>query len=103
MAEKDLGILVDTRLNRSQQCVLAAKKADSILGCVRSVPGRSRKGDHSPLFGAGEGTAGVLGFLVPERHGHNGISQRATKRMKYLSCEGGLTEPGLFSLAKRGI
>lgn len=70
LAEKDLGILVDTRLNRNQQCVLAAKKANT-----GSVPSRLRKGDPSPLFSTGETTAGVLGFPVPDRHGHNGISQ----------------------------
>ena len=51
--EKDWGLSIDERFNMSQQCALAAQKANHILGYIkRKVISRSREvilSLHSPL------------------------------------------------------
>jgi len=74
--KKDLGVLVDERLDRRQQCVLAAQRANRFLGCIKSsAASRSREG-ILPLC-SGETSPGVprsaLEPSAQERHGAVGV------------------------------
>ncbi|GAB0187679.1 hypothetical protein GRJ2_001233200 [Grus japonensis] len=104
-AENNLGVLMDKEPNMTRQCVLAAQKANCILGCIkRSVTSRSRE-VILPLYSALTNIQLWSPQYKTDMELLEQVQRRATKMIRgleHLSYEDRLRELGSFSLGREG-